>query len=89
MEQFHLMGDAQHEGRMAFRKHGVSGETRHSYDRGSVLRTAFVTGFSDERHRAAERAQGDAHAYYELTVREAPRDRAWAEKLASRAAGPH
>lgn len=83
MEQFHLMGDAQHEGRMAFRKHGVSGETRHSYDRGSVLRTAFVTGFSDERHRAAERALAEAQAYQALTVREAPRDRAWAERLAA------
>lgn len=83
MDQFHLMGDAQHEGRMAFRKHGVSGETRHGYDRGSPLRTAFVTGFSEERHRAAERSLAEAQAYHALTVREAPADRAWAERLAA------
>jgi hypothetical protein len=83
MDQFHLMGDARHEGRMAFRKHGVSGETRHGYDRGSPLRAAFVTGFSEERHRAAERALVEAQAYHALTVREAPADRAWAERLAA------
>jgi len=75
-------GDARHAGREAFRNHGVTGETKHPYAPGSMERTAFVSGFTEERHQAAERAMADAHAYHALTVHEAPKDRAWAEKLA-------
>jgi hypothetical protein len=66
--------------------HGVSGERKHNYDRGAWQRTVFLSGFTEERHRAAEQALNEAQAYHALTVREAPRDREWAEKLANRLA---
>lgn len=80
-----LLRDARHAGREAFRQHGVTGVTMHSYARDSAERLAFRSGFSDEQFRAAERAQAEAVNYHALTVRDAPKDRAWAEKLAARA----
>jgi hypothetical protein len=83
MHQTNHMGDPTHEGRLAFRAHGVTGQAKHSYPKDSGERMQFVSGFSEERNRAAERALNESHAYHDLTVREAPRDRAWAERLAA------
>lgn len=83
METMQQLGDPAREGRLAFRAHGVTGQYKHSYDKGSVERMQFVGGFSEERHRAADRAINEARAYHALTVREAPADRAWAERLAA------
>ena len=77
------IGDCEREGRKAFREHGVSGATKHSYPDGSVQKVGFQTGFSEEQSRAAESALREAHAYHALSVRDAPVDRAWAEKLSA------
>ncbi|MDO5947137.1 hypothetical protein [Burkholderia cepacia] len=77
------IGDCEREGRAAFRKHGVTGQTKHDYPDGSVQKVAFLDGFSEEKFRADERALGEARAYHALTVRDAAKDRAWAEKLSS------
>lgn len=84
MDHQQEMHDVKNQGRQAFLNYGVSGERKHSYDRGAWQRTVFLSGFTEERHRAAERAMNEANAYHALTVREAPRDREWAEKLAAR-----
>lgn len=83
MEQLNQLGDPAREGRLAFRAHGVTGQFKHGYAKDSVERMQFVGGFSEERHRAAERALNESQAYHALTVREAPADRAWAERLAA------
>jgi hypothetical protein len=77
------IGDCTREGRAAFRKYGVTGQTKHDYPDGSVQKLAFLDGFSDEKFRASERAHDEARAYHALTLRDAPKDRAWAEKLSS------
>lgn len=77
------IGDCTREGRAAFRKYGVTGQTKHDYLDGSMQKLAFLDGFSDEKFRAGERAMDEARAYYALTLRDAPKDRAWAEKLSS------
>jgi hypothetical protein len=74
--------DCVREGRKAFRQHGVTGASSHSYPQGSLQREGFISGFNAERLQAAERAMNEAHAYHALTLRESAKDRAWAEKLA-------
>lgn len=74
--------DCVREGRNAFRQHGVTGASNHSYPRGSVQREGFMSGFNAERLQAAERAANEAHAYHALSLRDSAIDRAWAEKLA-------
>jgi hypothetical protein len=75
------IGDCTREGRDAFRKHGVTGETRHRYPEGSVLRDGFLSGFSHESFAASERALADSSDYHRLSVRDNAIDRAWAERL--------
>ncbi|MBB4517220.1 hypothetical protein [Paraburkholderia fungorum] len=77
------IGDCKREGREAFRKHGVTGQTKHDYPDGSMQKVAFLEGFSDEKFAAGNRALNEARVYHALTVRDAPIDRAWAEKLSS------
>ncbi len=77
------IGDCKREGRDAFRKHGVTGQTKHDYPDGSMQKVAFLEGFSDEKFAAGDRALSEARAYHTLTVRDAPIDWAWAEKLSS------
>lgn len=77
------IGDCKREDRDAFRKHGVTGQTKHDYPDGSVQKVAFLEGFSDEKFAAGDRALNEARAYHALTVRDASIDRAWAEKLSS------
>lgn len=83
MEQSNQLGDPAREGRLAFRAHGVTGQYKHTYPKDSPERMQFVGGFSEERHRAADRSLNEARAYHQLTVREASADRAWAERLAA------
>ncbi|MBN3777024.1 hypothetical protein G3O06_05495 [Burkholderia sp. Ac-20345] len=77
------IGDCERKGRAAFRKHGVTGQTKHDYPDGGVQKVAFLDGFSQEKFRASERALDEARVYHALTVRDAAKDRAWAEKLSS------
>ncbi|WP_059924868.1 hypothetical protein [Burkholderia ubonensis] len=77
------IGDCEREGRAAFRNYGVTGQTKHSYQEGSVQKVGFLMGFSDEKFRASERALDEAVAYHNLTVRDVEKDRAWAERLAT------
>lgn len=77
------------EGRKAFREHGVTGDRRNPHEKrgGSYLQwQAFMEGFNDERNAAAKRAQDEEVAYRKLTIREAPIDREWAERLYAGAA---
>jgi len=77
-------GDCAREGRAAFQSHGVTGVNRHSYEPGTVQREGFLYGFSAAQHDAFERALDEARAYHQLSVRDAEKDRAWAERLAAR-----
>jgi hypothetical protein len=71
------------QGRKAFREHGVTGLRANPYTEPAqgAENLAFKEGFSDERSMAQARALDEAVAYQKLTQREAPIDRAWAEKL--------
>lgn len=77
------IADCKREGRDAFRRHGVTGQTKHDYPDGSVQKVAFIEGFSEEKFAAGDRALNEARAYHALTVRDAAIDRAWAEKLSA------
>lgn len=72
-------------GRKAFREHGVTGLRANPYTEQAqgAENLAFKEGFSEERAAAQARALDEAVAYQKLTQREAPADRAWAEKLLS------
>ncbi|RQR65548.1 hypothetical protein DIE18_03610 [Burkholderia sp. Bp9125] len=76
--------DCAREGRAAFLTHGVTGLNKHGYDPGTVQRAGFLAGFSSAHREAQERALDEARAYHQLSVRDAEKDRAWAEKLAAR-----
>lgn len=83
--QNNTVSNCEKEGRQAFLDHGVKGDNRHSYPNGSPQQIGFQTGFSVERNAACERAPFEARDYHALTIRDLPKDRAWAEKLAARA----
>jgi hypothetical protein len=87
MEQ-KAFSDCEREGRKAFRDHGVTGILCHGYNRDTIERAGFVSGFNQERLSAAERSLNEAKAYHALTVRDAHIDRAWANKLSSAAGSP-
>ena len=89
MEQQTSSHTAKHQGRLAFTKHGVGGYKKNPYDSRVEpdAHMAFRHGFTEAQFAAQEAAQKEAVAYHRLSVREAPKDRAWAEKLiASRGA---
>lgn len=77
----HDLHICRHEGRVAFRRHGVNGATRHAYEAASLQRQAFLDGHEQARVNAAECAIHDAAAYHALSVRDNANDRTWANKL--------
>jgi hypothetical protein len=77
------ISDCEREGRDAFRNHGVTGETRHSFPPGSIQRMGFLSGFSEAKAAAADRACDEALAYHQLSVRDNVLDRKIANRLAA------
>lgn len=74
--------DCRQQGRNAFTEHGVTGCVTNPYERYSPPWLAFDEGFSVEQRTAAERASKEALAYHAMTLRDAPLDRAHAERIA-------
>ena len=61
----------------------ASGERKFANVAESVPRCMYERhGYERARMEATKVALDEAYAYHALTVKEAPRDRAWAEKLA-------
>lgn len=75
--------DCAREGRAAFRQHGVTGAHKNRYQPGTVQHVGFLNGVTDAHNDARENARLEALAYHQLSVRDASKDRAWAEKLAT------
>ncbi|MDN7880091.1 hypothetical protein [Burkholderia aenigmatica] len=77
---------AKHEGRTAWCMHGVTGRTRNPHQPGTSEWIQWEEGYSDAMWGARRAALDEAVAYHQLSVRDAEKDQAWAEKLAARLA---
>ncbi|TES73102.1 hypothetical protein E2P84_22345 [Burkholderia cepacia] len=70
-----------HEGRMAWRNHGVSARNPHHI--GTPQWLQWDEGYSEAMWNARREALDEAAGYHELSVRDNEKDRAWAERLAA------